>query len=188
MLGNAEWTFTSPESTDIAAVCAAIAEGTVSVAGKPIGFLATVDPYENYRLHLEWRWTGDPGNGGVLLNISSDAKDREWPTCIQVQLKNSRAGDLLPMAGASFAELPTPEAKELPRSEADSEKTVGQWNTCEVQCHQESITCSINGVPQNAATHITPASGRIGIQLEGTPFELRNLKITPLRQASSPGE
>jgi hypothetical protein len=39
---------------------------------------------------------------------------------------------------------------------------------------------SINGVAQNRVSGAMPKSGPIGFQLEGTPYELRNLRIEPL--------
>jgi hypothetical protein len=42
------------------------------------------------------------------------------------------------------------------------------------------IEVAINGVKQNRVTGCTPASGRIGLQLEGTPFELRNVRLETL--------
>jgi hypothetical protein len=42
------------------------------------------------------------------------------------------------------------------------------------------IDVTINGVAQNAVTIAQPATGRIGFQLEGTPYELRNLRVERL--------
>lgn len=180
MFGISGWQFVAPGNPDIHTVCKPETGGVWKIAGKPVGYLVTPQPHRNFSLHLEWSWIGKPGNGGVLLNVSSGPVDREWPTCIQVQLKNTRTGDLLPMAGATFAELPGAGAKQLDRQAADSEKPAGQWNSIDITCRGDSLECSINGVRQNAATHCTPAEGRIGIQLEGTPFKLRNFRVTPL--------
>jgi hypothetical protein len=94
-------------------------------------------------------------------------------------------GDLLPMSTAKFAESPTPEQKpaQLVRSGADNEKPVGEWNSCDITCRGDTIEVIINGVAQNKVTKCLPASGKIGFQLEGTPFEVRNVKIEPLKPA-----
>src|SRR5689334_22168299 len=55
------------------------ADGVIAVAGTPSGFIATRDAYTDYRLHVEWRWPGKPGNGGVLLHVASGPKDGVWP-------------------------------------------------------------------------------------------------------------
>ncbi len=98
------WELVAPPPADLATACTVQPDGVVAVTGQPLGFLATVATFANYRLHAEWRWPGKPGNGGVLVHISSGPKDRVWPLCFQVQAKHQSAGDLLPMAGATFAE------------------------------------------------------------------------------------
>ena len=131
------------------------------------------------------RWSDRPGNGGMLVHIASVPKDGRWPTCFQVQWKNKAVGDLLPMAGAAFAEpLSTPPGAKTPqlnRLGADSEKPVGEWNASDVTCRGNVIEVSVNGVAQNRVTGVSVAEGKVGFQLEGTAFELRNVRITPLR-------
>ena len=62
----------------------------------------------------------------------------------------------------------------------DSEKPLGEWNIVEVVCLNDTIECMINGIVQNKVTQCDPHSGKIGIQLEGTPFQLRNIWLTVL--------
>ena len=173
------WEFVARPATDIASVCHLHA-GVLAADGQPLGYVATTAAYDNYRLHVEWRWTGKPGNGGVLVHISSGPRDRQWPLCFQIQLKVHRAGDILPMAGARCAGLPSPTATQVDKTGVDGEKPPGEWNTCDIICRDDTIACSINGVPQNRVTACTLRGGKIGFQLEGTPFELRNLRLTPL--------
>jgi len=178
------WEFVTTPTKDIAEVCALKPDGSVAAAGQPVGFICTTASYENYRLHAEWRWNGKPGNGGVLVHISSGPKDRAWPLCLQIQTKNKAAGDLLPMAGAAFAEPLTSAPGAAPaikaHTEPDSEKPVGEWNTCDIVCHSATVEVTINGVVQNKITQATPSAGRVGFQFEGTPFEVRHVTITPL--------
>ena len=146
------WELVATPATDLAAVCHVNAEGVLAVAGKPIGYLATTDTFQKYRL--------------------------------QLQTKEGRAGDLLPMAGAKFAETlsTAPDAKtpQLDRIGLNSEKPVGEWNSVDIVCRGDTIVCSINGVRQNRVTKCTPQTGKVGVQLEGFPFELRNIRLTPL--------
>lgn len=173
---------------DIATVCTANADGSLAVAGKPVSYLATKIAYENFRLHAEWRWPANAAknsNGGVLLNLTGGPTNgTAWPVCFQMQLKLGRAGDMLPMNGATFAEkLSTPpDAKtpQLDRHADSSEKPLGEWNACDLVCRGDTIEVTVNGVLQNKITGCTPAAGKIGFQLEGTPFELRNVRVAPL--------
>jgi Domain of Unknown Function (DUF1080) len=156
-------------------------DGTIAVAGKPSGFVATRATYTDYRLHVEWRWPGKPGNGGVLLHVASGPKDGVWPLSLQVQTKHGAAGDLLPMAGATFHEALTTAPGAYPAIKAhvaaDSERPAGEWNSMDVLVRGGCIDVTVNGVAQNAVTLAQPATGRIGFQLEGTPYELRNLRV-----------
>jgi len=160
------------------------AGGVIAVAGNPPGYVATRAVYTNYLLHAEWRWSGKPGNGGVLLHIQGGPKDKVWPLSQQVQTKRGFAGDLLPMAGASFTEALTTAPGAYPpikgHTGADSERAVGEWNSMDVVCRDGVIEVTVNGVAQNRVSGANPASGRIGFQLEGAPYELRNVTIQTL--------
>jgi hypothetical protein len=177
------WELITSSAADIESVCTINPDSVLAVAGKPIGYLATIGSYENYRLHIEYRWPINAvknSNSGVLIHIASGPIDRNtWPMCFQIQTKIAHVGDLLPMAGAKFAEpLSTaPEAKtpQLERQKPDSEKPFGEWNTVDIICCDSTIECTINGIVQNRVTKCEPHAGKIGIQLEGVPFELRNI-------------
>jgi hypothetical protein len=188
----AGWEFVTQPAADIATVCKYNADGSVVVAGKPLGFLATKASYDNYHLHAEWRWNGQAGNSGILVHIASGPKDRQWPICHQVQTKNKAVGDLIPMAGATFAEPFTTPPGANPsfraRSGADSEKPAGEWNVADIDCRGDTIEVTINGVAQNRVTKASPAAGQIGFQLEGVGYEIRNVRVEPLAPAigSSP--
>jgi hypothetical protein len=160
-------------------------DGVLAVAGKPSGYFATRDSYSNYRLHAEWRWSDKPGNGGVLLHIASGPKDGVWPLSQQVQTKHGFAGDLLPMAGADFAEGLTSAPGAYPRIKGHvapaSERPAGEWNSMDVTCQDGAIEVWINGVLQNRVTRAEPREGKIGFQLEGAPYELRNVTVSRMR-------
>ena len=180
----AGWEFVTTPATDIGGVCKILPDGVIAATGSPTGFIATTTSYENYRLHAEWRWPGKPGNGGVLVHISSGPQDRAWPLSIQIQTKNKNVGDVLPMAGATFAEPLTspPGAATAIRAHtaADCEKPAGEWNTCDLICRGDTIEVIINGVLQNKVTQAVPRRGRIGFQFEGTPYELRRVSVVRL--------
>lgn len=179
----AGWEFVGEPVTDIATLCTVRADGVIAVTGQPLGFIATTATHANYRLHAEWRWPGKPGNGGVLVHISPGPKDRVWPLSFQVQTKHQSAGDLLPMAGATFAEpitsAPGAAVAHL-RISPDSEKPAGEWNDCDITCRGGTIEVRINGVRQNTVTGCSLQAGKIGFQFEGVPFELRHVSVVAL--------
>jgi hypothetical protein len=178
------WELQTTPAASVTDAFQVLPDGVIASAGKPSGFIATHESYRNYKLHVEWRWRGKPGNGGVLLHISPGTFDRVWPVSLQVQTKFGNVGDLLPMAAASFAEALTSAAGAETRikahTAADSEKPAGEWNTCDIVSRDGTVEVSVNGVLQNRVSKVSPASGRIGFQLEGTPYELRRVELTPL--------
>ena len=184
LLGDlSDWVYVGSPATPLAELSRVGADGSIAFAGKPTGFIATTASHHDYRLHVEWRWPDKPGNGGILLHISSGPKDRAWPESFQVQTKHHFAGDLLPMAGTHFAEALTSEPGATAikaHTGEDSEREAGEWNVCDIVCHGDAITVSVNGVLQNAVTGCSAGAGQIGFQFEGTPFELRNVSIEPL--------
>ena len=184
------WSLVSPSGAKIGDICHVSAAGTIEVAdtSKTLGYLLADGSYTNFKLHIEWRWPADAkksSNSGFLMNISSGPVDRAtWPVCLQVQTKLNHAGDFLPMAGFSFAEkLSTPPDAKTPQLDGQklpAEKPLGEWNSADITCKGDSIEATINGVFENKVTGCKPASGQIGVQLEGTPYELRNIVISPL--------
>lgn len=175
------WELRTEPAANLESAVGVRADGVVAVSGAPSGFFATTASFRNYRLHVEWRWPGKVGNAGVLLHISEGPMDRVWPLSLQVQTKSGSAGDLLPMAGAKFAEPLTGDKPAVKaRIAASSERPAGEWNSADIVSRDGAIEVVVNGVQQNRVTGATPREGRIGFQLEGTPYELRHVELMPL--------
>lgn len=179
-----DWELHTEPAASLRDVVTAGPDGVIAVAGRPSGYFATRASYGDYRLHVEWRWTDKPGNAGVLLHVSDSPMDRVWPLSLQVQTKRGSAGDLLPMAGATFAEPATsaPGAQPVIKAHTapDSERPPGEWNSADIVCRDGTVEVIVNGVPQNRVTAVQPRRGRIGFQLEGTPYQLRNVTVSDL--------
>ena len=47
----AGWEFVTVPATAIDAVCRILPDGVIAMAGTPVGFIATLASYENYRFH-----------------------------------------------------------------------------------------------------------------------------------------
>ncbi len=156
-------------------------------AGKGTGFLELPEVRENYQLHVEWRWTAEnpKNNSGVLIHISPGPLQQGlWPVCFQFQTKTTRAGDFIVMATAKCAEITAP-AVQADRKKDNSEKPIGEWNSCDIVVRGDTIECAVNGVAQNKITQCVPSSGKIGFQLEGYAYEMRNIKLSPLEPDKS---
>jgi hypothetical protein len=176
------WGYINAQSAGIATVCS-VSNGVLAVVGKPVGyFLLPGTPSGNYTFHSEYRWIKEnpKNNGGVLVNISSGpVQQNTWPTCFQIQTKTQHAGDVIPMGGAKCAEVPAGKTQRDLQAGV-SEKPTGQWNVVDVTRKGDALECTVNGVFQNRVTQCVPASGQIGFQLEGYPYEMRHITLTSL--------
>jgi hypothetical protein len=71
-----------------------VREGRLVSLGKPEGHLLTKEAYRNYRLEVEYRFPGQPGNCGVLVHASRPrALYKMFPQSIEVQMHSGNAGD-----------------------------------------------------------------------------------------------
>ena len=138
------------------------------------GYLRTEEMFtEPYELTLEWRWPGEGGNSGVLLQMSGP--DKLWPRGIEVQLESVRAGDLYLLDGAT-AEGVTAEAPFRHMQGETTERPVGEWNELRVRCADGGMTVWVNGAERNRLTGVSERGGMIGFQSEGTPIEFREVQ------------
>ena len=172
------WTIhLAPDSGDVLeslVFCAK--EGLINISGQPFGYMITDQSYKDYKLHLEWRWYGEPSNSGIFLH--AEPIDGVWPRCAEVNLMAGRAGDMIASGGSSFEELT--EGRFLRSTKESAEHPAGEWNTAEIVCKGNFIQAYINGVLMNEA-HFDRSEGPIALQSEGGPLEIRNVYLTPLK-------
>jgi len=159
-----------------------VADGVIRCTGVPNGYIRTTEDYADYKLHLQWRWTGEPTNSGVLLHKAGI--DRVWPTCVEAQLKHQEAGDFwllshstIEVGGQQIGPKAFANAK---KQHPSNEKPPGEWNTYDIVCDGGRVTLTVNGQVQNEGTEATPSSGPICLQSEGSPIEFRNITLEPL--------
>lgn len=159
-----------------------VKDGVLASTGKPNGYVRTEKQYRNYRLSLEWRWTGEPTNSGVLLHAREP--DKVWPKCVEAQLKHQHAGDFvlidrstIIVNGSQVGPGDFPIADKRGES---AEKPAGQWNRYEITCDGGKVTLVVNGKVMNEGTEANPSSGAICLQSEGSPIEFRNIVLEPL--------
>jgi len=172
------WSFSlAPDSDAEADDVFGVEDGVITIAGQPFGYMITDGTYGDYKLHVEWRWVDEPANSGIF--VLAEPGDGLWPRCAEVNLMAGRAGDMIASGGSSFEELQ--EGRFL-RSTVDSaEKPAGEWNTAEIICDGNHIQAYVNGVLMNEA-HFDRTSGRIALQSEGGPLEIRNVYIVPVKK------
>lgn len=164
-----------------------VEDNLINVSGTPKAYLKTLEQYENYKLHLEWRWVAEPKNSGVLLHVRGE--DMIWPNCIEAQLMAGNAGDFVLIGkGAGFTcqdtvrllESDKPRYAIFPKLTESSENKAGEWNTYDISVEGTNITLEVNGIIQNTVTDATFKKGYIALQSEGGPIQFRNIKLREL--------
>lgn len=175
-----------------------IRNGLLVSLGTPGGHLITDAVYQNFRLKVEYRFAGIPGNCGVLVFASTPrALYKMFPKSIEVQMQHGDAGDFWcivediavpdmekrrgPKADWGITEGKGRRIKNLTDS---SEKPVGEWNKMTIECVNNSIKVWVNGDLVNYGFNCTASKGNIALQAEGSEVEFRKLELTPIKKIS----
>lgn len=160
--------------------------------GNPQGHLITDTVYHDYRLQVEYRFAGEPGNCGVLVHASTPrALYKMFPKSIECQMMHQNAGDFWcivediavpemekrrgPKAAWGITEGKERRIKNLTDN---SEKPLGEWNTMVIECRGSSIKVWVNGDLVNDGFNCTVSKGQIALQAEGAEVEFRKVAIT----------
>lgn len=172
------WVFvTDSTSQEDASQTFTASNGLILISGQPFGYMRTEQKYSNFVLHTEWRWSGEPADGGIFVMLQDG--DKVWPTGLQCQMKGEDLGVL--MGGIPLADVEAPNGfykKEL-MDETPVEKPAGEWNETEITCKDGHVIVMINGVMVNEVD-CEAHEGYIGFQSEGGPLEFRNVYLTPI--------
>ncbi|WP_207513229.1 3-keto-disaccharide hydrolase [Longitalea luteola] len=171
-----------------------VREGMLVSLGKPNGHLITDSVYQNYRLKVEYRFPGKPGNCGVLVHASTPrALYKMFPKSIEAQLMHENAGDFWCIQ--EDITVPDMEKRRGPKNEwgvsegkqrrilnltDNSEKPLGQWNTVIIECKGNTIKIWVNDALVNEGYNCTASKGQIALQAEGSEVEFKKIELTRL--------
>ncbi|HIE71666.1 MAG TPA: DUF1080 domain-containing protein [Planctomycetes bacterium] len=171
-----------------------VRDGMLISNGNPQGHLISDAVYRDYRLAVEWRWPGKPGNCGVLVHASEPRMlYKMFPRSIECQLYVGNAGDFWCIGeDISVPDMVTRRGKKekwgvnegdgrrIKNLTDDSENPVGEWNEMIIECRGNKIDIWVNGDHVNNGSDCTTDHGQIAIQAEGAPCEFRRLELLPL--------
>ncbi len=173
-----------------------VRDGKLVSLGIPRGHLITDKSYENYCLTVEYRFTGKPGNCGVLVHSSTPrALYKMFPKSIEVQMQSGHAGDFWCIE--ENIEVPNMDQRR-PKKEGqkyggskgdarrilnltdDSEKKLGEWNKMVIECQGDEVKVWVNDTLVNHGTKSTASKGQIALQAEGAEVEFRKVDLESL--------
>ncbi len=175
-----------------------VRKGLLVSMGEPNGHLITNAVYENYRLIVEYRFAGAPGNCGVLVHASTPRiLYKMFPKSVECQMMHKDAGDFW-CIGEDIT-VPGMEKRRGPKNEwgvtegkgrriinltDGSEKPVGEWNTMVIECLGNTIKVWVNKDLVNYGTNCTAHKGNIALQAEGSEVEFRKVLLVPIKKLS----
>ena len=176
-----------------------VRNGILVSMGNPQGHLITDSVYQNFRLVVEYRFAGKPGNCGILVYASTPRSlYKMFPKSIEVQMEHNNAGDFWCIVeDISVIDMEkrrglkkdwgiTEEKERRIKNLTDnSEKPLGDWNTMTIECFKNSIRVWVNGDLVNDGFNCTAVKGQIALQAEGSEVECRKMEITPIKQLSN---
>lgn len=139
--------------------------------GKSKGFLWTIETYSDFELTAEWKFPTDTdGNSGFLIHTQQE--ERIWPTSVQIQLHQPKAGSIFPSGDAM-----TDNILDAP---PDLARPINSWNECRVVSRSGRLTIEVNGKRAGEVTGAKPSSGHLALQSEGSEVHFRRLRIRRL--------
>ena len=168
--------------------------GNLVSLGTPQGHLITDAEYENYRLDVEYRFPGKPGNCGVLVHASTPRSlYKMFPKSIEVQMMHENAGDFWVIVEDIKVDnmverrgLPAKwgitegKKRRILNLTDGTEKPLGEWNKMTVECLDKEIKVWVNDVLVNHGYQATAHKGQIAVQAEGAEVEFRKLNLTTI--------
>lgn len=176
-----------------------VRDGLLVSIGEPRGHLITDEVYENYRMEVEYRFPGEPGNCGVLIHSSTPRElYKMFPKSIEVQMMHENAGDFW-VIGEDIS-VPNMEERRGPRESwgvtegkgrrilnltDGSESPLGEWNLMVIECVGSNVKVWVNGDLVNEGFNATAKSGQLALQAEGAEVEFKTLLLTPITQLSN---
>ena len=171
-----------------------VRDGMLVSLGTPGGHIITDEDFQNYRLTVEYRFAGKPGNCGVLIHASTPrALYGMFPKSLEVQMQHGHAGDFWCIV--EDITVPDMESRRGPKENwgitegkgrniknltDGSEKPVGEWNTMVIEAVGNEVKVWVNGDMVNHGFDCTTDRGQIALQAEGSEVEFRKIELSSI--------
>ena len=171
-----------------------IRDGLLVSLGTPGGHLITDSIYSNYKIEVQYRFAGKPGNCGLLVHASTPrALYGMFPKSIEVQIEHTNAGDFWCIeeditvpdmeqrrGDKSRWGVNGDKLRKIERLVQNVEKPVGEWNKMVVECKNDEVIVWVNDILVNHGYKCTASSGQIALQAEGSEVEFRKVSLNKL--------
>lgn len=140
-------------------------------SGEPKGFIYTTETFSEFEMTLEWKYPKDAdGNSGVLVYMQDEP--RIWPTSMQVQLHQPKAGSVFPGGDAM--------SDHSSEAEPDLARPVDTWNEGKIVSQSGRLSVEVNGKKAGEVSGAKPSTGNIALQSEGSVVHFRRIRLRKL--------
>ena len=137
-------------------------------SGEPKGFLYTTQTFSEFELTLEWKYPKDAdGNSGVLVYTQDEP--RIWPTSMQVQLHQPKAGSVFPSGDAM--------SDNTSEAEPNLARPVDTWNESKIVSRGGRLIVEVNSKKAGEVSGAKPSTGSIALQSEGSVVHFRRIRL-----------
>jgi len=178
-----------------------VENGTVHVSGAEFGYFITEKEYENYYLHVVFRWgeqTHEPRkdkarDSGFLFHVNGE--DKVWPHSIEFQMIEGGTGDIILVGDTRltvknetkdkgrfdrFGKGPWKDVAGYRDPQGEVEKPHGQWNCLELWAVGDTIRYYVNHKLVNEGSGSSLTKGRILFQSEGAEVYFKTMELRPV--------
>ena len=178
-----------------------VENGAVHVSGGEFGYFITEKEYENYYLHVVFRWgeqTHEPRkdkarDSGVLFHVNGE--DKVWPHSIEFQMIEGGTGDIIMVGDVTltvkgetkskgrfdrFGKGPFKDVVGYRDPQGEVEKPHGQWDCLELWAEGDRIRYYVNHKLVNEGTGSSLTKGKILFQSEGAEVYFKTMELRPV--------
>ena len=176
---------------------------TVHCTGQPVGVTRSIKQYTNFELVCQWRHLKHAGNSGIFVwTIPASLEKLEGPGLphgVEVQVLDlgykeqyeqdgkrkatwfTCHGDVFPVGETKLTPFP-PISPDGVRSfpSKDLSKGTGKWNHYYIRAINGEVRLWVNGEEVSGGNEISPKTGYLCLESEGSPVEFRGLKVREL--------
>jgi Domain of Unknown Function (DUF1080) len=131
------------------------------------GFLVTKQPYDNFRLRLEY-WADEGTNSGVFIRCA-DPKEPTAQSCYEINIFDENPN----RANATGAIVGVKAPLRVPQSEL-------RWNLLEIEAKGQQLNVSLNNERTVSVRDAKHARGYIALQRNAGVIYFKNVQIQPL--------
>lgn len=173
---------------------------TLKCTGQPIGVIRSEKQYENFILHVEWKFAEPGGNSGVFVwSGANPPEGRQLPDGVEVQMLDVNyfkvnTGSKIPESNQGYyvhghlfgvggvETIPDNQMGNTNRSNPSEFRVVGddKWNSYDVVCIDGVIKLSVNGKVVNGVSKASQKKGYLCLESEGAEIHFRNIKLIEL--------